>query len=97
MANLDGKTHIFSLSTFESIKDGGDKNKFYPQIVHKLFEIVDNFVDISTIIKKILKITSYPHLKRVEYALSGKSRQANPPGPTFESPLIQKTVKPRFY
>jgi hypothetical protein len=57
----------FSLNTFESIKEGGHKNKCYPQIVHNFLEKVDNFVDIPTIIVKILKIMSYPHLKRVEY------------------------------
>jgi hypothetical protein len=39
----------FLLDTFESIKEGGLKNKFYPQFVHNFPELVDNFVDISTI------------------------------------------------
>ncbi len=59
---------------FESIKEGVHKYKSYPQIVHNFREKVDNFVDISTIIMKILKIVSYPHLKRVEYVLTDKIR-----------------------
>jgi len=39
---------IISPCTFESIKEAGDKYKFYPQIVYKLMEKVDNFDNIST-------------------------------------------------
>jgi hypothetical protein len=87
----------FSINTFESIKEGGYKYKFYPQIVHNFLKKVDNFVDISTTIVKILKIVSYPHLKRVEYGLSDKIQWVILPGLLVESPLTQKTAGLRSY